>query len=60
MRDRRFVAVHRGGSLDFASHRLLAAWAASCAERLLALFEACSSDGRPRRGTAINALTCQV
>ncbi len=27
MRDRRFVAVHRGGPLDFASHRLLAGWA---------------------------------
>ena len=25
MRDRRFVAVHRGGPLDLAKHRLLAA-----------------------------------
>jgi hypothetical protein len=49
MRDRRFVAVHRGGPLDAAEHRLLAAWAADCAERLLPLFEACSSDDRPRR-----------
>jgi hypothetical protein len=49
MRNRRFVAVHRGGPLSAAKHRLLAGWAANCAERLLPLFEACSSDGRPRR-----------
>lgn len=48
MRDRRFVAVHRGGPLDAAKHRLLAAWAADCAERLLPLFEKSSPDGRPR------------
>jgi Imm-5 like putative immunity protein len=49
MRDRRFVAVHRGGLLDKERHRLLAFWAADCAERVLPLFEACSSDDRPRR-----------
>src|SRR5688500_4191886 len=49
MRDPRFVAAHRGGPLDLASHRLLAAWAAGCAEHLLPLFEAHSSDERPRR-----------
>jgi immunity protein 5 of polymorphic toxin system len=49
MRDRRFVAVHRGGPLDVARHRLLAAWAADCAEHVLPLFEASSSDDRPRR-----------
>jgi len=49
MRDRRFVAVHRGGPLDPARHRLLAAWAADCAERVLPLFEADSRDERPRR-----------
>jgi hypothetical protein len=49
MRDRRFVAVHRGGPLDPAKHRVLAAWAADCAERLLPLYEACSADDRPRR-----------
>jgi hypothetical protein len=32
------VAVHRGGSLDPASHRLLACWAADCAEHVLPLF----------------------
>jgi hypothetical protein len=49
MRDPRFVAVHRGGLLNKANHALLALWAADCAERLLPLFEACSSDDRPRR-----------
>jgi hypothetical protein len=49
MRDRRFVAVHRGGPLDLARHRLLAVWAADCAERVLPLFEECSADDRPRR-----------
>jgi hypothetical protein len=49
MRDRRFVAVHRGGLLDLASHRLLANWAAHCAEHVLSLFEAHHSDDRPRR-----------
>jgi hypothetical protein len=49
MRDRRFVAVHRGGPLDVAKHRLLAAWAADCAEHVLPLFEAGNADERPRR-----------
>jgi hypothetical protein len=49
MRDRRFVAVHRGGPLEPGRHRLLAAWGADCAEHVLALFEECSSDDRPRR-----------
>jgi hypothetical protein len=53
LRDRRFVAVHRGGPLDRASHRLLAAWAADCAERVLALFQECSSDDRPHRAVGI-------
>src|SRR6185369_4276040 len=48
MRDRRFVAVHRGGPLDRAKHRLLAAWAAGCAEHVLPLFEECSADDRPQ------------
>jgi hypothetical protein len=53
MRDRRFVAVHRGGPLDIAKHRLLAAWAADCAEHVLSLFEECSSDDRPRAAIEI-------
>jgi hypothetical protein len=48
-RDRRFVAVHRGGPLDLASHRLLASWAADCAEHVLPLFaQSHPDDDRPR------------
>ena len=53
MRDKRFVAAHRGGPLALAEHRLLAAWAADCAEHLLPLFERHSSDGRPRQAVEI-------
>jgi len=49
MRDRRFVAIHRGGPLDRESHLFLARWAADCAERVLPLFARCSEDGRPQR-----------
>lgn len=47
MRDRRFVAVHRGGPLVRADHVLLARWAADCAESVLHLFAKHSSDPRP-------------
>jgi hypothetical protein len=48
-RDPRFVAVHRGGLLDPATHRLLASWAADCAEHVLPLFSAQHpDDDRPR------------
>jgi hypothetical protein len=53
MRDRRLVARHRGGPLDGPRHRLLAAWAADCADHVLALFEECSSDDRPRRAVEL-------
>lgn len=53
MRDRRFVAVHRGGPLDRDRHRLLAAWAAACAERVLPLFEAICADDRPRQAIEV-------
>jgi hypothetical protein len=53
MRDRRFVAVHRGGPLDRERHRLLATWAADCAEHVMALFETCSADERPRRAITV-------
>jgi hypothetical protein len=46
MRDRRFVAAHRGGPLDKASHIALARWAAECAERVLPLFTRSSEDER--------------
>jgi hypothetical protein len=49
-RDPRFVTVRRGGTLTDADHRLLAVWAASCAEHVLGLFESAqTSDPRPRR-----------
>lgn len=53
LRDRRFVAVHRGGPLDWESHVLLARWAADCAERVLPLFARCSADVRPRRALGV-------
>jgi hypothetical protein len=47
-RDQRFVAAHRGGPLDLTRHRLLASWAADCAEHVLPLFaEKYPDDDRP-------------
>ena len=49
-RDPRLVTVRRGGTLLDADHRLLALWAADCAEHVLNLFEqARPGDDRPRR-----------
>ena len=53
MRDRRFIAIHRGGLLDRASHALLARWAADCAERVLSLFAKASEDQRPARALEV-------
>lgn len=53
MRDNRFVAAHRGGPLVLADHRLLAAWAADCAEHLLPLFKLHCSDNRPQEAVEI-------
>jgi hypothetical protein len=48
-RDPRLVTVRRGGTLTDEHHRLLALWAASCAEHVLCLFEAARPDDpRPR------------
>lgn len=48
-RDPRFITIRRGGTLDDDRHRLLAVWAAECAEHVLPLFEtARPSDPRPR------------
>ena len=50
VRDPRFVAIRRGGTLTDSDHRLLALWAASCAEHVLDLFESVQpSDPRPRQ-----------
>jgi hypothetical protein len=49
-RDPRFITLRRGGTLTDADHRLLALWAAACAEHVLPLFEAVQpSDPRPRQ-----------
>lgn len=49
-RDPRFTTIRRGGSLTDDDHRLLALWAAACAEHVLPLFEAVKpEDPRPRR-----------
>jgi hypothetical protein len=50
VRDPRFITLRRGGTLTDADHRLLALWAASCAEHVLPLFESVQpADPRPRR-----------
>jgi len=49
-RDPRLVTVRRGGTLRDADHRLLAGWAAACAEHVLHFFEQANpEDERPRR-----------
>ena len=49
VRDPRMVTTRRGGRLSDEDHRLLALWAAACAEHVLHLFEAAQpSDPRPR------------
>ncbi len=49
-RDPRFITIRRGGTLTDADHRLLALWAAACAEHVLPFFEAVQpADSRPRQ-----------
>jgi len=50
VRDPRFITVRRGGTLQDDDHRLLAVWAADCAEHVLPYFErARPEDDRPRQ-----------
>ena len=50
IRDPRLITVRRGGTLQDADHRLLALWAADCAQHVLHFFEQVQpSDDRPRR-----------
>ena len=50
VRDPRLITVRRGGSLQDEDHRLLALWAADCAEHTLHHFERTRpADERPRR-----------
>jgi hypothetical protein len=52
-RDLRFITIRRGGTLTDSDHRLLALWAATCAEHVLPLFEAeRPADPRPRQAIA--------
>lgn len=49
VRDPRLITIDRGGLLSDGEHRLLALWAAQCAEHVLHLFESEESlDTRPR------------
>lgn len=49
-RDPRLITVRRGGSLQDVDHRLLAVWAADCAQHVLHLFEQVQpDDDRPRK-----------
>lgn len=53
VRDPRLVTVRRGGTLSDSDHRLLALWAATCAEHVLHLFESARPDDpRPRQAIA--------
>jgi hypothetical protein len=48
-RDPRLITIRRGGALTDADHRLLALWAAACAEHVLHFFESVRpADPRPR------------
>jgi len=50
VRDPRLITIRRGGTLTDGDHRLLALWAASCAEHVLHLFESARpEDARPRQ-----------
>jgi hypothetical protein len=46
MRDKRFVAAHRGGQLSKENHRLLIAWAYTCVTHVLQLLEQSEMDDR--------------
>ena len=49
VRDPRFITVRRGGTMTDETHRLLALWAAACAEHVLPLFGIVRpQDPRPR------------
>lgn len=53
-RDSRFVTIRRGGTLTDSDHKLLALWAAKCAEHVLYRYESVQpSDARPRQAIAL-------
>ena len=50
IRDYRLITIRRGGTLTDEYHRLLALWAAECAEHVLHIFEVTRpNDNRPRQ-----------
>ncbi len=53
MRDRRFVAEHRGGQLNEQDHATLALWAADSAERVLYFFANETDDDRPAKAISV-------
>jgi len=59
-RDPRFITIRRGGTLADDEHRLLALWAALCAEHVLPFFEQVQpADPRPRQAIEqVRAWTC--
>jgi len=59
-RDPRFITIRRGGALTSSDHRLLALWAATCAEHVLYLFESVQPSGpRPREAVEqVRAWAC--
>jgi hypothetical protein len=58
IRDKRFITIRRGGVLKYDDHRLLALWAADCAEHVLPIFQTVFPDDLllPRINT-LNAVT---
>jgi hypothetical protein len=49
VRDKRFILIRRGGTMTDDTHRMLALWAANCAEHVLPIFEAvCPDNNWPR------------
>lgn len=50
MRDRRFVAMHRGGDLSPEDHRALMCWGISCSQRVLNYYD------KEHRGPLIDAM----
>ena len=59
IRDKRLIAIRRGGTLTDEHYHLLALWAAECAEHVLRHFEDVRpNDNRPRRAVeAVRAWT---
>ncbi|MBN2047454.1 MAG: hypothetical protein JW750_06415 [Anaerolineaceae bacterium] len=54
MRDERFIAEHRSGKLSKERQRMLAAWAADCAEHVLPLFSKLQpEDDRPKKAVEV-------